>query len=71
MSIFLIIWILGEITSSLQDSGLVIFPALQGDIGLEVHTVPMIFFSVMLWLRFFYPERSSKRVIEDLDAPVR
>lgn len=71
MSIFLIIWILGEITSSLQDSGLVIFAALQGDIGLEVHTVSMIFFSVMLWLRFFYSERSGKRVIEDLDAPVR
>ena len=71
MSIFLIIWILGEITSSLQDSGLVILAALQGDIGLEVHTVSMIFFSVMLWLRFFYSERSGKRVIEGLDAPVR
>lgn len=71
MSIFLILWILGEIIGNLQDSGIVIFPALQGDVGLKVHTVSMFFFSVMLWLRFFYSERSGKKVIEGLDAPVR
>jgi hypothetical protein len=71
MSIFLIIWILSEITGSLQDSGIVIFPALQGDIGLEIHTISMIFFSVMLWLRFIYSERSDKRMIEGLDATMR
>jgi len=65
MSIFLIIWILGEITGSLQDSGIVILPALQGDIGLEIHTFSMIFFSVMLWLRFIYSERSGKKMVED------
>ncbi len=71
MSIFLIIWILGEITGSLQDSGMVIFPALQGDIGLEIHTISMIFFSVMLWLRFIYSERSGKKMVEDLDTTLK
>ena len=71
MSIFLVIWILGEITGSLQDSGVVIVPALQGDIGLEIHTASMIFFSVMLWLRFIYSERSGKKMIESLDATLR
>jgi hypothetical protein len=71
MSIFLIVWILGEITGYLQDSGIVIFPSLQGDIGLEIHTVSMIFFSVLLWLRFFYSERSGKKIVEDLDANLR
>jgi hypothetical protein len=71
MSIFLIIWILSEIIGSLQDSGIIIFPVLQGDIGLEIHTVSMIFFSVMLWLRFIYSETSNKRTIEDLDAAMR
>jgi hypothetical protein len=70
MSIFLIIWILGEIIGGLQDSGIIIFPVLQGDIGLEIHTVSMIFFSVMLWSRLIYSERSDKRMIEDLDAPM-
>jgi hypothetical protein len=71
MSIFLIVWILGEITGNLQDSGIVVFPALQGDIGLEIHTASMIFFSILLWLRFFYSERSGKKIVEGLDATLR
>jgi hypothetical protein len=71
MSIFLIVWILGEITGSLEDSGIVVFPVLQGDIGLEIHTVSMVFFSIMLWLRFYYSERSGKKMIEGLDATLR
>ena len=71
MSIFLIVWILGEITGSLQDSGVVIFPVLQGDIGLEIHTVSMVFFSIMLWFRFYYSERSGKKMIEGLDATLK
>ena len=71
MSIFLIVWILGEITGSLQGSGVVIFPVLQGDIGLEIHTVSMVFFSIMLWFRFYYSERSGKKMIEGLDATLK
>jgi hypothetical protein len=71
MSIFLVVWILGEIAGSLQDSGIIVFTALQGDIGLEIHVVSMIFFSIMLWLRFYYSERSGKRMIEGLDATLR
>jgi len=71
MSIFLVVWILGEIAGSLQDSGIIVFTALQGDIGLEIHTVSMVFFSIMLWLRFYYSERSGKKMIEGLDATLR
>ena len=71
MSIFLVVWILGEIAGSLQDSGIIVFTALQGDIGLEIHVVSMVFFSLMLWLRFYYSERSGKKMIEGLDAALR
>jgi hypothetical protein len=71
MSIFLVVWILGEIAGSLQNSGIIVFTALQGDIGLEIHVVSMIFFSIMLWLRFYYSERSGKKMIEGLDATLR
>jgi len=71
MSIFLVVWILGEIAGSLQDSGINVFTTLQGDIGLEIHVVSMVFFSIMLWLRFYYSERSGKRMIEGLDATLR
>jgi hypothetical protein len=68
ISIFLVVWILGEIVGTLQGSGIVIFPSLQGDFGLEIHVVSMFFFSIMLWLRFYYSQRSGKKMIEDVDA---
>jgi hypothetical protein len=68
MSIFLVVWILGEIAGSLQDNRIIVLTALQGDIGLEIHVVSMVFFSIMLWLRFYYSERSGKKMIEGMDA---
>jgi len=71
MSIFLVVWILGEIVGNLEDNGIIVFPALQGNIGLEIHVVSMVLFSLMLWLRFYYSERSGKKMIEDVDATLR
>jgi len=68
MSIFLVVWILGEIVGNLKDNGIIVFPALQGNIGLEIHVVSMVLFGLMLWLRFYYAERSGKKMIEDVDA---
>jgi hypothetical protein len=71
MSIFIIIWILGDMVSVLHDNGIVVFSALQSDVGSGIHLVSMVFFSVMLWLRYYYSERSSKKMVEDLDAMLR
>ena len=69
ISIFIIIWILGDVIGVLQDSGIIVLLSpLQGDIGLEIHVVSIVFFSMMLWLRYYYSERSGKKMIEDLDA---
>jgi hypothetical protein len=38
---------------------------LQEDIGLEMHVVSLVFLSIMLWIRFYYSERSVRRIIED------
>lgn len=35
-----------------------------GDLGAVLHTVAMIFFSLMLWIRFYYSRRSGKLMIE-------
>ncbi|MDP9289380.1 MAG: hypothetical protein M3P08_14455 [Thermoproteota archaeon] len=53
---------------NLEGNGIIVFPALQGNLGLEIHLVSMILFSLMLWLRFYYSERSGKKMIEDVDA---
>jgi hypothetical protein len=68
ISMFLVVWILGEIVGNLEDNGIIVFPALQGNIGLEIHVVSMVLFGLMLWLRFYYSERSGKKMIEDEDA---
>ena len=51
-----------------RDSGIISFSDLQGDIGLDIHVVSMFFFSVLLWIRFYYSQRSGRRMIEDVDA---
>jgi hypothetical protein len=63
ISIFIIIWILGGIAYILQDSGIIISP-LQGDIGLEINVISVAFLSIMIWLRFYSSQRSSKTTIE-------
>ncbi|MFZ0511122.1 MAG: hypothetical protein WAM14_05915 [Candidatus Nitrosopolaris sp.] len=65
ISIFIIIWILGEVAGILQVSGIIVLSPPQGDIGLEIHFVSMVFFSMMLWLRYYYSERSGKKMIEE------
>jgi hypothetical protein len=62
----MIIWILGEITGILQDNGITVLSALQGDVGLEIHVISMVLFSMMLWFRFCYSKRSGKKMIEDV-----
>jgi hypothetical protein len=69
LSIFIIIWILGDMVSILHDNGIVGFSALQSNLGSGIHVVSMVFFSMMLWLRYYYSERSSKKIIEDLQLP--
>jgi hypothetical protein len=68
ISIFIIIWVLGGIAYTLQDSGIIVVSPLQADIGLEIHVVSLVFFSIMMWLRFYYSQRTRKRIIEAFDT---
>jgi hypothetical protein len=69
LSIFIIIWMVGDMVSILHDNGIVGFSALQSDLGSGIHVISMVFFSMMLWLRYYYSERSSKKMVEDLQLP--
>jgi len=68
LSIFIIIWIVGDLVSILHDNAIVGFSTLQNDLGSGIHVVSMVFFSMMLWLRYYYSERSNKKMIEDLQS---
>ena len=58
ISIFIIIWVLGQVAGSLQDNGTILLSPFQGDIGLEIHVVSLVFFSIMVWLRFYFSQRN-------------
>jgi hypothetical protein len=69
ISVFIIIWILGEIIGILQEYQIVILSSIFNwlpDISLQIHLLSMIFLSVMLWIRFYYSERRQKRLIDDV-----
>jgi hypothetical protein len=63
ISVFIIIWVVGGIAYILQDSGIIVVSPLQADIGLEINFVSVAFLSIMIWLRFYYSQRSRTRMI--------
>jgi hypothetical protein len=63
MSIFIIIWIVGEIVRFLHEENIFTLFGMH-DLGTVLHTIAMVFFSLMLWIRFYYSRRSGKMMIE-------
>jgi hypothetical protein len=62
LSVFILIWILGEIASQLQSSG-VISEDFTG-IGLEIHLISMVFFAVLVWIRFLSSRNQNKNILD-------
>ncbi|WP_162476233.1 hypothetical protein [Nitrososphaera sp. AFS] len=67
LSIFIMIWVAGDLLSVLNNDGIVLLPFLQY-IGQVVHVISLLFFSVMLWLRYYYSDRSNMRIVESTNA---
>jgi hypothetical protein len=66
-SIFVIIWIIGEIANTLQENGSLFISQNLRNLGLQIHVVSMIFFSILLWLRFSYFRNSQHRLVDNFD----
>ena len=65
ISIFILIWMTGEIVDLLGEEGVVeLFST--SEIGVYVHVLAMTMFSAMLWIRFYLSERSGKRIADAL-----
>lgn len=62
ISIFIIIWISGEIVDVLQDAG--VFNFYSEELGMQVHLLSMVFFSTMIWLRFYYSRQKRKKIVD-------
>jgi uncharacterized membrane protein SirB2 len=65
ISIFILIWIIGEIVDLLGEERVVeLFST--SEIGIYVHVLAMAIFSSMLWIRFYLSEKSGKRIADTL-----
>ena len=61
ISIFIAVYILGEI---LENNRIAIFSTLPPDIGSQIHVGSAIFFTIMIWFRFYYAEKRGKKMVE-------
>lgn len=65
MSIFIVIWITGEMADLMQDSGMIslIFPS---DLGIKIHVLAMMFFCSMILIRFYRARHNDKKLLDDI-----
>jgi CDP-diglyceride synthetase len=64
LSLFIVIWIAGEIVDLLQEQRVMLLP--YHNAGLYVHVLAMGLFSAMLWTRFYLSRKSGKKMADSL-----
>ena len=67
ISIFIAVYLLGAIIEN--SNRIAIFSTLPPNIGSQIHVGSAIFFTIMMWFRFYYAEKRGKKMIEsDIDG---
>ena len=61
ISIFIAVYILGGI---IENNRIAIFSTLPPNIGSQIHVGSAIFFTIIMWFRFYYAEKRGKKMIE-------
>lgn len=67
ISIFILIWISGELVNFLLYNGIISLSSSMGEIGYEIHLGSMIFFSVFLYVRYRYSIKRGRQLIENVE----
>src|ERR687884_1145452 len=62
ISVFIAVYIIGEIIENTKIAAFSISPP---DIGSQIHVGSAIFFTIMVWFRFYYAEKSGKKMVEN------
>jgi len=63
ISIFIAVYIVGGIIEN-NNGRIAILSVLPPDIGSQIHVIAAIFFTIMIWFRFYYADLRGKRMIE-------
>jgi glucan phosphoethanolaminetransferase (alkaline phosphatase superfamily) len=62
ISIFIAVYIMGEI---IENAKIAAFSFLPPDIGSQIHVSSAIFFTIMMWFRFYSAEKTGKKMVEN------
>jgi bacteriorhodopsin len=65
ISIFILIWIIGEIIELLGEEGVIELFS-NSELGMYVHVLAMAIFSGMIWIRFYMSEKTGKKLSDAL-----
>ena len=68
ISIFILIWIGGEVVTTLYESGSFDFPFELHELGMQIHVVSMILFASIMFVRFYYSYWSGHKIVESLTS---
>jgi bacteriorhodopsin len=68
ISVFVLIWMLGEIVNVLLQQGIVVLPGALQELGYEIHLSSMVFFGAFLYTRYYYSRRRGKRLVENVEV---
>lgn len=66
ISVFIAVYIIGGIIEN-NNGRIAILSALPPEIGSQIHVIAAIFFTIMIWFRFYYADLRGKRMIEKPD----
>jgi len=58
--------VLGGIVEFMSNNGLIKLPSTFEGLGFLIHVSSMIFFSLMIWLRYYNSKKSGRKMIEDI-----
>jgi energy-coupling factor transporter transmembrane protein EcfT len=62
ISIFIAVYIFGEL---IENNRITLFSTLPPNLGSQIHIGAAIFFTIMMWFRFYYAEKRGKKIIEN------
>jgi bacteriorhodopsin len=65
ISIFIVIWVVGEIVDLLREEGTRLFS--DSEIGVYIHVLTMAVFSAMIWIRFIMSEKRGKKLADSIE----
>ncbi|MFI5424267.1 MAG: hypothetical protein ACHQXG_05715, partial [Nitrososphaerales archaeon] len=66
ISVFIAVYIIGGIIEN-NNGRIAIFSGLPPEIGSQIHVIAAIFFTIMIWFRFYYADLRGKKMIEKPD----